>query len=411
MNPDLRSRNPATFSRGRFNLAASIFSSVSAERRQIEASGEYVFGDSEESPAVAKERARVYALRNASQQAGVFVESIVKVKNMMLTEDEIRTISSNVLQVAGEPQFKNEVTADGKGFIIRCKLVAIVDDDNISAELMKDRQSLDEAVRMNREYENRIRELNDEIEKLKRDRANAKTESEIKIIDEQIKQNDDGFTAVQYVDMGFKAWEAQKYSEAIDYYNRAIELDPKNSGAYDNRGNAYRDQGNWTQAINDYDKAIELDQRNSWAYANRGFTYHLQGNFEKAMSDCNKAIEINPKNSWAYICRGIAYRDQENLTQSMNDFNKAIELDPKNSGAYDNRGNAYRDQGNWTQAINDYDKAIELDQRNSWAYNNRGYIYELLGNISQAIADYKKALTLDPNHPYAKSNLNRLQSK
>ena len=354
-------------------LVTSIFSNVSAERRQIEASGEYVFGDSEESPAVAKERARVYALRNASEQAGVFVESISKIKNMMLTEDEIRTISSNVLQVVGEPQFKNEVTADGKGFIIRCKLAAIVDDDNISAELMKDRQSLDEAVRMNREYENRIRELNDEIEKLKRDHANAETESEIQRIDWQIKKNDDGFTAAQYVDMGFKAWEAQKYSEAIDYYNRAIELDPKNSGAYDNRGNSYRDQGNWIQAIQDYDKAIELNPQNSWAYANRGFTYYLQGNFEKALSDCSKAIEIYPKNAWAYITCGNIYKAQGKINQTMTSFNKAIDLNPKDSGAYENRGNSYRDQGNWIQAIKDYDKAIELNPQNSWAYANRGF--------------------------------------
>ena len=392
-------------------LATSIFSNVSAERRQIEASGEYVFGDSEESPAVAKERARVYALRNASQQAGVFVESIVKVKNMMLTEDEIRTISSNVLQVVGEPQFKNEVTADGKGFIIRCKLIAIVDDDNISAEIMKDRQSLYEAVRMNREYENRIRELTDEIEKLKLDRANAKTESEINRIDEQIKQNDIGFTAMQYYNIGIQKHTEKKYEEAIENYNRAIDLSPKYSWAYNNRGLAYYDLGNANKAISDYNKAIAFDSQNSFAYYNRGLVYYNLGNLDQAILDYSKAIEIDPKHCWAYNNRGIVYAQQGNFDKAILDCNKAIEIDPNFANAHIIKGITYAMQGDLNKAIKNFNRAIRIDPQNSMAYMNRGYAYEVLGNISHAISDYRKALELDSNNETARNNLNRLQSR
>ncbi|MBR1420287.1 MAG: tetratricopeptide repeat protein [Selenomonadaceae bacterium] len=333
-------------------LAASIFSSVSAERRQIEASGEYVFGDSEESPAVAKERARVYALKNASQQAGVFVESIVKVKNMMLTEDEIQTISSNVLQVVGEPQFKNEVTADGKGFIIRCKLVAIVDDDNISAELMKDRQSLDEAVRMNREYENRIRELTDEIEKLKRDRANAKTESEIRLINSQIQRSDKKFNATRYLDLGKNAFNAGNYSIAISYYRMAALLDPN------------------------LDRVVHTNI--TLAYSLNKMNY---GNItEKYIpTTMGNNIIVQPSHL-DHLVRAWRYVNQKEYDLAIDECNQVIKLDTDASNV-------------------------------SSAYCIRGYIYELKGNIEQAISDQKGALGWNPENTTARDYLNRLQSR
>ena len=46
---------------------------------------------------------------------------------------------------------------------------------------------------------------------------------------------------------------------------------------YNNRGWAYRDQGELDKAIADFTKAIELDPTYAVAYNNRGFVYHDQG--------------------------------------------------------------------------------------------------------------------------------------
>ncbi len=52
--------------------------------------------------------------------------------------------------------------------------------------------------------------------------------------------------------------------------DRAIELDPNDPEAYDDRGRSYRDLGQDQRAIEDYDKAIELDPNVAAAYYNRG---------------------------------------------------------------------------------------------------------------------------------------------
>ena len=76
---------------------------VFAEVQTVEADGYYIMGDGlDENQAVAKERARANAKRVASEQAGLFIESISEVKGGKLSKDEIRTIASTVLQIKSD---------------------------------------------------------------------------------------------------------------------------------------------------------------------------------------------------------------------------------------------------------------------------------------------------------------------
>lgn len=82
------------------------------------------------------------------------------------------------------------------------------------------------------------------------------------------------------------------YEQAIDDCNKCIELKPRYSEVYNNRGCAYYDLGQYEQAIQDYSKAIERRKNNHKAYSNRGWAYFELGDYEKARQDCNKALEI-----------------------------------------------------------------------------------------------------------------------
>ena len=51
--------------------------------------------------AMAKERARSRAYRNALEQAGVYVRSYVKVNDMTLDKEEIETVTTGLLKTVG----------------------------------------------------------------------------------------------------------------------------------------------------------------------------------------------------------------------------------------------------------------------------------------------------------------------
>ena len=52
----------------------------------------------------------------------------------------------------------------------------------------------------------------------------------------------------------------------------------------------------YDEAINDYNAAIELNCYYELAYYNRGLTYMILKKYEKAYKDMLKAVDINPKN-------------------------------------------------------------------------------------------------------------------
>ncbi|WP_338354481.1 tetratricopeptide repeat protein, partial [Fructobacillus tropaeoli] len=78
---------------------------------------------------------------------------------------------------------------------------------------------------------------------------------------------------------------SQNHEHNIKFYSEEIKLNPENSDAYFNRGNAYVRLKNYEQAITDYSEVIRLNPDNEKAYYNRGTAYVRLKNYEQAITD------------------------------------------------------------------------------------------------------------------------------
>ena len=87
-----------------------------------------------------------------------------------------------------------------------------------------------------------------------------------------------------------------KLDLALVDYNKAIELNPKDTTAYLNRGRAYSSSKDFSRAVADYEKVIELNPKESMAYFNRGDSYEKMGDVQRAISDYQKAVELDASN-------------------------------------------------------------------------------------------------------------------
>ena len=186
-------------------------------------------------------------------------------------------------------------------------------------------------------------------------------------------------------------WEAK-----IDAYTEAIELNPANAAAYNNRGNAKRNLGQNQAAIKDYDRAIELNPAYALAYNNRGRAKRNLRQNQAAMADFNRAIELDSDRASFYNRRGYTRNELGQYRATLLDFDRAIELNRDYAFAYNNRGYAKNELGQYQAALLDIDLAIELNSDNAAAYNNRGRVRvkENLSRIPEAREDYQKALDL-----------------
>ena len=195
-----------------------------------------------------------------------------------------------------------------------------------------------------------------------------------------------------------------KYKQAIEQYDKSIELNPNYANAYNNRGTAKNSLGQHVEAIADYDEVIRLNPDHALAYTNRGVAKDSLGEHKDAITDYNQAIRLKPDYAEAYNNRGNAKDCLGQHVDAINDYNQAIRLNPDYAEAYNNRGHAKYRLGEHKDAITDYDKAIRLDPDYALAYINRGVAKNRLGRHVDAIADYDQAIRLNPDDAAAYNN-------
>ncbi len=212
---------------------------------------------------------------------------------------------------------------------------------------------------------------------------------------EEIKINPtDNLTAYQWFSKGYEAGSLKLYDKAIEYFTKAIHINPKSAAAYYGRGFAYGEKELYDEEIKDYTKAIQVNPKLADAYLGRGLAYGKKGLYDEEIEDYTKAIQINPKLAVAYYNRGNAYVKKKLYDEAIEDWTKAIQVNPKLAVAYYNRGLAYGEKGLYDEEIENYTKAIQINPKLAEAYINRGVAYAIKGLDKLCISDWKKAADL-----------------
>jgi len=169
------------------------------------------------------------------------------------------------------------------------------------------------------------------------------------------------------------------YHDNDTLWTRALQLDPANCIAYNNRGVFLKEHvGDLALARSDFTNAIELNQEFVNPYYNRGLILEHQGDIAGAVSDYTRVIQLDPENENGYNNRGGLLKKQGNLSGALADFNIAIRLNPSSPEGYANRGVLWQAQNDFKRALQDLNKALEVADAN-WVY--RAEVEKILGNL------------------------------
>ena len=335
-----------------------------AEVKMYKGVGEMAMSEIE-SEEITKFRARERAIRSAVEQAGVFLQSYSRLSNFVLTDDEISAITNTRYELIGEPKFERlERSATDLSMITvwRATVNVKVDDSEIKNWLSltpDERATLIARNNSNKkaavDSDKRIEELRKKFEASSNDEERARLMSEARTADKT-------YLAMQKVSEGDELYDALEYSDAIERYDEAIELNPNYADAYLKRGTVfYYDANDYARARADFDKAIELQPNCDEAYVLRGDTYvYLDEAYALAIADYDKALALRPKYADAYHSRGVARYWLKDYAGALADFDKAIEIHPKVKRNYDWRGRVYEALGETEKARLDFEKAATL---------------------------------------------------
>ncbi|KAH0654585.1 hypothetical protein KY289_032263 [Solanum tuberosum] len=107
-------------------------------------------------------------------------------------------------------------------------------------------------------------------------------------------ENSNTSRAEELKQLANEAFKGHKYSQAIDLYTQAIELNGENAVYYANRAFAHSKLEEYGSAIHDGTRAIEIDPRYSKGYYRRGAAYLAMGKFKDALKDFQQVKKLCP---------------------------------------------------------------------------------------------------------------------
>jgi tetratricopeptide (TPR) repeat protein len=131
--------------------------------------------------------------------------------------------------------------------------------------------------------------------------------------------------------LGRLSYDGHEYEKAIEYFKRAIQLDPHMARAYDNLGLCYYYENQNELAVSNYEKAIELDrdspQPSPWPYLNLGVTQQFLNRPADAEKNLREAIRLDPTLTKAHFQLGTVLEDMARPEEALREFAEAARLD------------------------------------------------------------------------------------
>lgn len=170
------------------------------------------------------------------------------------------------------------------------------------------------------------RALRDSCESLKTLLGSNEKESK-----HSISKNDD---AVAYYSIGQDAMKAGNHEDAVKYFLKAVNKDPKFAFAWDNLGVSYRKLGKYPEAIDAYTKSLEIDPKNLTPLQNLPLVYQYTKEYDKAVESYKKLIATLPEDPEGYYGAGQALYNLKEYEKSLDYLCKAYNLYVKMGSPY-----------------------------------------------------------------------------
>ncbi len=189
-----------------------------------------------------------------------------------------------------------------------------------------------------------------------------------------------------------------RIAEAIEHYQKAIEINPDYTDAHYNLGIALGEKGQLDEAMAHYQKAIQLKPDYADAYNNLANILAKKGQFAEAIVHYQKAIQLNPDYAEAHYNLGAVFGVRGQLDEAVEQYRKAIQLKPDYADVHGNLANVLATQGKLDEAIKEYQRTLELIPNSAQAHFRFGQALQTLHNFAAAKAEYQKVLELDPKH-------------
>lgn len=192
--------------------------------------------------------------------------------------------------------------------------------------------------------------------------------------------------------------------KAAAQFRASTQLDPTYPEPYKALGDLFlaAPRRLFDQAVEAYQKAIDLRPFYADAHVGLGDARAAKGDIDAAITAYQKALTYNTVNPRVHMSLGKIYYSEKGLYyESVQAYKRAIDLDGQSVEARMGLGEVYEDKGLYKEAVEEYRKVIELDNKHTGAMYNLAMVYEKT-DPKEAIAQWERYIALASQLPSEK---------
>lgn len=216
---------------------------------------------------------------------------------------------------------------------------------------------------------------------------------------------DDPAYDLAYAELGRSYWRKYEASQdtqwvatAVQYVERALDLNDQLDSAHEMLGLIYQRAGQYEKAVRAFQQALAFNPNRAETYRHLAQTYEAQGNLEKAESTFQRVVYRWPEYWVGYNDLGLFYARHGRLEAATAQFRQALEITPEHYRAYNNLATLYQHMGRWEEALEMHERLVDI-KPNHATYSNLGTMYLQEARYADAARMYEKALALkDDNY-------------
>jgi tetratricopeptide (TPR) repeat protein len=215
----------------------------------------------------------------------------------------------------------------------------------------------------------------------------------------------------KFYDQGLRDFNQQKYPEAIIWFSRALQIDPRFADAHYKLAQSHQRQGNWAAAIQELQRTIDLQPENWPAQIDLGQIMLAGGRSQDAKDRAMLVLHSDPADIDAQVLLSNADALLGNLKDALREANEAVAGAPNQARAYINLAIIQQKSGAEIEAEATLKKAQSIDPASTSPTMVLGNLYARHSRWADAQTEFQAAIAAAPHDPQPRSALSALYLK
>lgn len=233
--------------------------------------------------------------------------------------------------------------------------------------------------------------------------------------------------------MGRIALEKEQFDQAVKLLRKALEIRPDAAGLRSDIAKALMDSGKYVEAITALEQEIKLFPSSFTARFQLAEAYRQQKEYDKAIEHYEQTIRLEPEHSHAHYGLAMVYTRMKRRDKAREHLAFFRKFRDKVNSAYSDRQvgsreymaslrasivktyldaeRLYRKSGNIAKSEELLNRASEVDPNNTRCLERLASLYYTTNRASKALVYFEKIARADPNNPISYLNIGQVATR